>query len=142
VTNKKGLSGLRVPCKTYGILAVGRPIVYIGEPHSEAADLIRDHALGFVVQEGDVHGVAAAIRTLQRDSCRRQEIAVRARALFEAHYDAAVVIDSFEGILQRVVAGDARISRQAREAAGRACRVEEALPTGKSVPAVDTVEAN
>jgi glycosyltransferase involved in cell wall biosynthesis len=142
VTNKKGLSGLRVPCKTYGILAVGRPIVYIGEPHSEAADLIRDYELGSVVREGDVHGVVAAIQALQRDPCRRQGIAVRARALFEAHYDAAVVIDGFERILQQVVPGDASISRQTRDAAERSCPAEEPLPTGESVPAVDTVEAN
>ncbi len=43
VTNKKGLGGLRVPGKTYGVLAVGRPIVYIGEPRCEVADLVRDH---------------------------------------------------------------------------------------------------
>jgi glycosyltransferase involved in cell wall biosynthesis len=142
VTNKKGLRGLRVPCKTYGILAVGRPIVYIGEPHSEAADLIRDHELGFVVQEGDVHGVVAAIQALQRDPCRREGIAVRARALFEAHYDASVVINAVERILQQVVPGDASISRQPRKAAEYPRRMEGVLPAAESVPAVDTAEAN
>jgi colanic acid biosynthesis glycosyl transferase WcaI len=141
VTNKKGLSGLRVPCKTYGILAVGRPIVYIGEPHSEAADLIRDHELGFVVQEGDVSGVAAAIRTLQGDARRRQEISVRARALFEAEYDATVVIDSFEKIMSRVVAGDAG-GRPVCDTKERPRRIREALPTGQGTAAADAAETD
>ncbi len=142
VTNKKGLSGLRVPCKTYGILAVGRPIVYIGEPHSEAADLIRDHELGFVLQEGDVKGVAAALRALQRDPLRRQEISSRARAVFEADFDAAVVIDSFEKIVRRIVTGDARVGRPEPDAAGRPRRIREALPMGPSAPVADTADTH
>jgi colanic acid biosynthesis glycosyl transferase WcaI len=142
VTNKKGLSGLRVPCKTYGILAVGRPIVYIGEPHSEAADLIREHQLGFVLQEGDVRGVVAALRTLQGDPLRRQEISVRARTLFEADYDAAVVIDSFERIVNQVVTGDSRLGRPEPGTEERPRRIREALPAGRGAPVTDTAETN
>jgi glycosyltransferase involved in cell wall biosynthesis len=99
VTNKNGLRGLRVPCKTYGILAVGRPILYIGEPHSETADLIRDHQLGFVIQERDVKGVVHAVRALRDDAVRRGEISTRARAVFEANYEARANIDLFEKTL-------------------------------------------
>ena len=67
VTNKKGLGGLSVPGKTYGILAVGRPILYIGEPCCEVADLVRDHRLGFVIQEHDVQNLVGAIRKLRDD---------------------------------------------------------------------------
>ena len=77
VTNKKGLGGLRVPGKTYGVLAVGRPIVYIGEPRCEVADLVRDHQLGFVIEEGDVPGLVRAIRQLRDDPALRQEISAR-----------------------------------------------------------------
>ena len=103
VTNKQGLGGLRVPGKTYGILAVGRPIVYIGEPCCEVADLVRDHRLGFTIQERDVPSLVGAIRRLRDDPALRQEISVRARALFEAEYRAEGNIDLWEKILTAIV---------------------------------------
>jgi colanic acid biosynthesis glycosyl transferase WcaI len=106
VTNKEGLGGLRVPCKAYGILAVGRPILYIGEPRCEVADLIRDHGLGFVIGERDVPGVVQAIRTLRGDPalCQCQGISARARTLFEADYGAQINIDRWEKVLTVLVA--------------------------------------
>ncbi len=103
VTNKKGLGGLRVPGKTYGILAVGRPILYIGEPCCEVADLVREHRLGLVIQEHEVQNLVDAIRTLRADPVLRQGISVRARALFEADYQAQSNIDRWEKILTAIV---------------------------------------
>lgn len=102
VTNKQGLGGLRVPGKTYGILAVGRPILYVGEPRCEVADLIRDHRLGFVIPERDVEGLAQAIRQLHRDPALRQEIAGRARTLFETDFQAQPNVEAWEKILLSV----------------------------------------
>jgi glycosyltransferase involved in cell wall biosynthesis len=107
VTNKKGLGGLRVPGKTYGILAVGRPILYIGEPRCEVADLIRDGRLGLVIEEHDVPNLVAAIRRLRADPVLRREISVRARALFEADYQAQGNIDLWEKMLISTVAPEA-----------------------------------
>ena len=108
VTNKAGLGGLRVPGKTYGILAVGRPILYIGEPCCEVADLVRDHQLGFVIPEHDVPSLVHAIRELRDDPALWQGISVRARALFEAQYQAQPNIDLWEGLLLSVAPVPAR----------------------------------
>jgi colanic acid biosynthesis glycosyl transferase WcaI len=140
VTNKQGLSGLRVPCKTYGILAVGRPIVYIGEPHSETADLIRHHELGYVVHEGNVTGVVTALRSLQHDPLRRQEISARARALFEARYDAGIVIDLFERIVTGVVTGDSGTAQAEPDRSTYPRRIEPSLPAGQGAAVAGTAE--
>jgi len=104
VTNKRGLGGLRVPGKTYGILAVGRPIIYIGEPCCEVADLVRDHQLGFVIEERDVPRLVHAIREVRDDPTVREGISARARALFEAEYRAETSIDLWERILTGIAA--------------------------------------
>ncbi len=140
VTNKKGLRGLRVPCKTYGILAVGRPILYIGEPRSEAADLVRDHELGFVIEERDVPGVVAAIRNLRDDPVFRHEISARARALFEAQYDAGVVIDLFEGLAARIVASETQVSGTKHRARERVPLDERSTPKSKDASVVGASE--
>jgi len=109
ITNKNGLGGLRVPGKTYGVLAVGRPILYIGEPYCEVADLIRGDRLGYVIPERDVPGLVRAIRELRDAPALRQEIAVRARARFEADYQAQTNIDAWERTLTHIVGADTRV---------------------------------
>ncbi len=109
ITNKKGLGGLRVPGKTYGILAVGRPILYIGEPYCEVADLVREHRLGYVIEEHDVLCLVRAIRELRDDPARRQEISARARTLYEAQYQAQTNIDLWEKVLTSVVTTAAHV---------------------------------
>lgn len=50
-TMENNLNGLVVPSKVYGILAVGRPCLFIGPADCEAADLVRRTGAGAVVEE-------------------------------------------------------------------------------------------
>lgn len=54
--------GILHPCKLYGILAVGRPFVYIGPEGSHLGDLVRATGLGRRVSHGDRDGLVAAIQ--------------------------------------------------------------------------------
>ncbi|MFM8983409.1 MAG: glycosyltransferase family 4 protein, partial [Spartobacteria bacterium] len=49
VTMRPNLCGLVVPSKVYGVLAAGRPCLFVGPADSEAARLIRETDSGFVV---------------------------------------------------------------------------------------------
>ena len=40
------LEGLIVPSKVYGILAAGRPAIFIGDTHGEVATLLHAHGCG------------------------------------------------------------------------------------------------
>jgi len=50
------LEGLIVPSKFYGILAAGRPVVFVGDPDGELARIIREAGCGHVVAAGDSPG--------------------------------------------------------------------------------------
>jgi glycosyltransferase involved in cell wall biosynthesis len=47
------LTGLAVPSKTYSILAAGKPILAIGSPESEVANIVRQWDCGWVVTTSD-----------------------------------------------------------------------------------------
>ncbi|OHE83485.1 MAG: hypothetical protein A3G75_04705, partial [Verrucomicrobia bacterium RIFCSPLOWO2_12_FULL_64_8] len=49
VTLRPGCERCVFPSKLYGILAVGRPVVYFGPPHCELADTVRRSGAGIVV---------------------------------------------------------------------------------------------
>lgn len=73
------LEGLIVPSKVYGILAAGRPVVFIGHVQGEVANLLREHDCGISVEPGSGGRLAAELRALQADPQRLQALGVKAR---------------------------------------------------------------
>jgi len=103
VTLKPGFGELVVPCKTYGIMAVARPIIYFGDLNCEVADLVDQNHIGFVIEWGDVDGLVAAIQRLKGNRQLREDLSNRARSVFETKYSADIVINRFAEIMTRIV---------------------------------------
>ncbi len=62
VTVRAGLEGLVVPSKAYGILAAGRPMIYVGPRDSEVACLLDETQAGQVVANGDSTALASMLK--------------------------------------------------------------------------------
>jgi glycosyltransferase involved in cell wall biosynthesis len=61
----ENMVGIVHPCKIYGAMAVGRPILYLGPKPSHVSDLLDEHDLGLSVSHGDVDGTVSAIDRLR-----------------------------------------------------------------------------
>ena len=94
------LEGLIVPSKFYGILAVGRPVLFIGARDGELARIIDEHRCGLVVQPGDVDGLAAAIRKLAHNPAEAMQMGKRGRALYESQFAPRIALGDWERILE------------------------------------------
>jgi glycosyltransferase involved in cell wall biosynthesis len=99
VSLKSEMVGLSVPSKVYGIMAAGRPVVFIGPEQSEAAIVIREAGCGCVIKPGDVNGAVAALLNLyhHRQDVERQGDA--ARKYFERFNDRAIATELFLHVL-------------------------------------------
>lgn len=84
VTLKPDMAGLSVPSKIYGILAVGRPVIFIGPEESEAATIVREARCGAVIRPGDHQAVVRALIAYRDDRSLMDEHGRRARAYFDA----------------------------------------------------------
>jgi glycosyltransferase involved in cell wall biosynthesis len=100
-----GLEGLVVPSKFYGIAAVGRPIVYIGDPDGEIGAIVGAADCGLRFVPGDAAGLAAALVALREDPDRRARLGGNARRVFEASYDKPTAVERWRELLARVGAG-------------------------------------
>ena len=67
VTNAKGIKGVSVPSKIYGILAVNKPIWGILENGSEAWRIIEDSKCGVLVEAGDYDEMRNSLNEIIRD---------------------------------------------------------------------------
>jgi colanic acid biosynthesis glycosyl transferase WcaI len=79
VTVRRGLEGVVVPSKIYGILAAGRPVLALADPRSDAARIVSESGCGLAVDPDDPVGAARAIRDLRADPARLLEMGRRAR---------------------------------------------------------------
>jgi glycosyltransferase involved in cell wall biosynthesis len=61
----EAMVGIIHPCKIYGAMAVGRPILYLGPRPSHVSDLLDRHAIGWQVSHGDVRGAIETIRMIR-----------------------------------------------------------------------------
>ncbi|MGD1277828.1 MAG: glycosyltransferase family 4 protein [Tepidisphaeraceae bacterium] len=57
--------GIIHPCKIYGAMSAGKPILFLGPRPSHISDLLDRYQIGFQVSHGDVGGALAAIERLR-----------------------------------------------------------------------------
>ncbi|MSQ73448.1 MAG: glycosyltransferase WbuB [Betaproteobacteria bacterium] len=64
VSQRPEVEGYVFPSKLYGILAAGRPVVFIGEREGEIGLLVERERIGVAVRQGDAQGLADQVRRL------------------------------------------------------------------------------
>ena len=88
---RSNIAGVSIPSRLYNLLAVGRAIIVAAEPHSEAALVVNEEAIGWVVPSEDPAQLANAIRLAASDRAATAQKGRRAAAAAENYsQDAAV----------------------------------------------------
>lgn len=100
---RDGLQGLLVPSKLYGILAVGRPLMYVGPPDCEVARVVTTHDLGWTGPPGNVDGLADAIATAAASPAETAARGERARTTFLQRYDRRLAVPRWRAVLEEAV---------------------------------------
>ena len=99
------LEGLMVPSKFYGIAAAGKPIIVIGDPNGELAQLVQRNACGFAVAPGDSDALTATLRRLSETPQTVSEMGARARQMLDAHFTRRQGLARWRQLLDRLDTG-------------------------------------
>jgi glycosyltransferase involved in cell wall biosynthesis len=91
-----------IPSKFYGILAAGRPTIFIGDLNGEVARVIDAYGCGKNIAIGEGQRLAAAIRELRDDTARRLEMGQIARRVLTNDYSYDQAIDKWCALLDRL----------------------------------------
>jgi colanic acid biosynthesis glycosyl transferase WcaI len=101
VTLGSQMVGIIHPCKIYGAMAAGRPILLIGPRPSHASELIDEYDIGFQVEHGDAVGAVSAIRQAAEISVGdHAEIGRRARAVIAERFSKRMLCGAFCDIVE------------------------------------------
>ncbi len=86
------VQGMIVPSKLAGILAVGRPVIFVGDNQNSVAQAIIRGNCGFVVPEGNVGMLQQSILKLRDDPATCNRLGLNARSIFELEFDRSVIV--------------------------------------------------
>ncbi len=99
--------GMVVPSKVYGVMAAGRPCIFIGDQEGEIACMLREGECGVTVPGSDGEALATAIVALRNNAARCAAMGEAARRMFDVRYDMPVALARWDQVLATVARGAA-----------------------------------
>jgi colanic acid biosynthesis glycosyl transferase WcaI len=103
ISMRPEMTGIVVPGKLYGVMASGRPAIFVGPEHCESADTIRAAGCGLSITPGDVDGLCRAITLLAADQSLARRMGERGRSAFIASYERRLCCNSWHEIIDQVL---------------------------------------
>ncbi|MCX7140129.1 MAG: glycosyltransferase family 4 protein [Proteobacteria bacterium] len=102
VSQRPEVEGYVFPSKLYGILAAGRPVVFIGDPQGEISLLVEGQKIGVAVRQGDAAELADQLIRIASNALLREGMGERARRLLCERFDKAVAFKAWLGLLSKL----------------------------------------
>jgi glycosyltransferase involved in cell wall biosynthesis len=103
VTVKRGLEGVVVPSKLYGILAAGKPVLAVARGSCDASRIVERQGCGLTADPDDRLAVARAMREMARNPSVISEMSGRARAI-APDYDKVTCLRKFVQTVEEAAA--------------------------------------
>jgi glycosyltransferase involved in cell wall biosynthesis len=104
VVNQKGIKGVSVPSKIYGVMAAGKPILGVLEQGSEAQILIDKSNCGTVVEPQDYQGIITAIESFYKmDKEILYQLGLNGRKYLEQNLKRDISINKYREVIKQVL---------------------------------------
>lgn len=103
VSVSPGMEGLVAPSKLYGILAAGRPVAVVCEPHSYLRALVAEAKCGAAFKNGDGIGLAKFIHRLATNTALAQRMGIAGRLYLQCNFTPEIIAQQYFKLLYRAV---------------------------------------
>ena len=100
VTLRPEFAGLVYPSKLAGVLAAGRPVLFVGPLGGEIARLLERERCGLAVAPAEGNRLAEIVAQWQASPAARAQQGRQARAAYEKHFTLAAALRRWEEILR------------------------------------------
>lgn len=103
VVNQKGIKGVSVPSKIYGVMAAGKPVLGVLEHGSEVHRLISESDCGYVIEPGNYEGIIQQINEIiQTSSSELAHKGMNGRQYLDQHLQREIALDKYKHLLDRI----------------------------------------
>lgn len=93
--------GISHPCKIYGSMAVGRPVLSLGPAESHASDILSEANIGWAIRHGDIEQAERTIRHVySMGRAQRMAMGATAQKLVGDKYSKQLLLRRFANIVE------------------------------------------
>jgi len=104
VVNQKGIKGVSVPSKIYGVMAAGKPILGVLEQGSEAEFLISTSNSGLLAEPQDYQKFAKNIKSIyELTQEERHSMGMRGRQYLDQHLRKELSLNKYKETLTTII---------------------------------------
>ena len=90
------MSGIVHPCKIYGALSIGRPVLTLGPEESYLSDINGDNQIGWSVRHGDVDSAVAALKkAVDQTHKEREAMGLSAQQIATKKFSREKILNKF-----------------------------------------------
>jgi colanic acid biosynthesis glycosyl transferase WcaI len=96
-------TGMVVPSKFFGALAIGRPVLFEGDPASSIARWILEYKVGWVLQEDNLDKVKEELLKFSKSKAQKAEMFRHCHEVYRAHFSKKAVLDEWHSDFQKLL---------------------------------------
>lgn len=96
VVNAKGIKGVSVPSKLYGVMAVGKPVLGVLEKGSEARLIVEECNCGFCIEPSNYDGIYEKINYILDNKSKLNSLGKNGRVYLEKNLTKEVSINKYK----------------------------------------------
>lgn len=98
----EGLVGFTHPCKIYGALYVGKPIIYIGPLPSHVSEILSGLTGNIMVNHGEIDELRSKLLDLCADFCKIEDIGCKNKELAQEKFIPGKMINEMCSIIENI----------------------------------------
>ena len=95
VVNAKGIKGVSVPSKLYGVMAAGKPVLGVLEAGSEAREIIQEAGCGLIADPADYKEIERLLHQFINKQADIAGMGASGRAYLEAHLTKTASVEKY-----------------------------------------------
>ena len=96
VVNAKGIKGVSVPSKLYGVMASGKSVLGVLDEGSEARLIVEESNCGLCIEPGNYKGISSSIEYILNNKEKVKSLGLNGRKYLEANLTKEVSINKYK----------------------------------------------
>ncbi len=96
-------TGVAIPSKFFGALAIGRPVLFEGSPESSIAKWIEEYKVGWVLRPDNLHEISEKILRFSGNSNEKAAMFDRCHEVYQNHFSRKSVMDGWDRELRKLL---------------------------------------
>jgi hypothetical protein len=90
------MAGIVHPCKIYGAMATGKPVLFLGPSPSHISDILEHHAIGWHIRHGDVTAAIEILKAIKStDPAVLNEMGRRGQEILHSQLSQSILCGRF-----------------------------------------------